>query len=48
MSCSCHRAYEYRVTIPLVTLLGLAERPGEISGLGPIDPGLARDPMSLL
>ena len=26
------------LTIPLATLLGLAERPGEISGLGPIDP----------
>jgi hypothetical protein len=31
------------LTIPLVTLLGLAERPGEIVGLGPIDPALARD-----
>ena len=31
------------LTIPLATLLGLAERPGEISGLGPIDPALARD-----
>ena len=31
------------LTVPLVTLLGLAERPGEIPGLGPIDPGLARD-----
>jgi hypothetical protein len=29
------------VTVP--TLLGLAERPGEISGLGPVDPALARD-----
>ncbi len=26
------------LTIPLVTLFGLAERPGEIPGLGPIDP----------
>jgi hypothetical protein len=26
------------LTIPLAALLGLAERPGEISGLGPIDP----------
>ena len=31
------------LTIPLTTLLGLAERPGEIPGIGPIDPGLARD-----
>jgi hypothetical protein len=26
------------LTAPLTTLLGLAERPGEISGLGPVDP----------
>ena len=31
------------LTIPLATLLGLAERPGEIPGIGPIDPALARD-----
>jgi Domain of unknown function (DUF222) len=31
------------LTIPLATLLALAERPGEISGLGPVDPALARD-----
>jgi hypothetical protein len=31
------------LTAPLTTLLGLAERPGEISGLGPVDPALARD-----
>jgi hypothetical protein len=31
------------LTIPLATLLNLAERPGEIAGLGPIDPALARD-----
>ena len=31
------------LTIPLATLLGLAERPGEIGGIGPIDPALARD-----
>ena len=31
------------LTIPLATLLGLAERPGEIPGIGPVDPGLARD-----
>jgi hypothetical protein len=31
------------LTIPLTTLLGLAERPGEIAGIGPVDPALARD-----
>ncbi len=31
------------LTISLVTLLGLADRPGEIPGLGPVDPWLARD-----
>ena len=31
------------LTIPLATLLRLAERPGELSGLGPVDPALARD-----
>jgi len=31
------------LTTPLTTLLGLAERPGELSGLGPVDPALARD-----
>jgi hypothetical protein len=31
------------LTIPLATLLDLAERPAEIAGLGPIDPALARD-----
>ena len=31
------------LTVPLVTLLGLADRPGEIPGLGPVDPWLARD-----
>ena len=30
------------LVIPLVTLLGLAERPGEGHGLGPIDPELCR------
>ncbi len=29
--------------VPLATLLGLADRPGELPGLGPIDPALARD-----
>jgi hypothetical protein len=31
------------LTITLPTMLGLAERPGELSGLGPVDPALARD-----
>jgi hypothetical protein len=31
------------LTVPLVTLLGLADRPGELPGLGPVDPWLARD-----
>jgi hypothetical protein len=31
------------LTIPLATLLDLANRPGEIPGIGPIDPWLARD-----
>ena len=31
------------LTIPLATLLGLADRPGEIPCIGPIDPWLARD-----
>jgi len=31
------------LTVPLATVLGLADRPGEMAGLGPIDPGLARD-----
>ena len=31
------------LTIPLATLLGLAERPGQAHGLGPLDPALARD-----
>jgi hypothetical protein len=31
------------MTVTLPTLLGLAERPGELSGLGPVDPALARD-----
>ncbi len=31
------------LTIPLGTLLGLAERPGEAAGLGAIDPALARE-----
>ncbi len=31
------------LTVTLATLLGLADRPGEIPGIGPIDPWLARD-----
>jgi hypothetical protein len=31
------------LTIPASTLLNLAERPGELGGIGPIDPDLARD-----
>jgi hypothetical protein len=36
-------AAKVNLTIPLTTLLDLADRPGEISGIGPIDPWLARD-----
>jgi hypothetical protein len=31
------------LTVPLATTTGLADRPGELAGLGPIDPWLARD-----
>jgi hypothetical protein len=31
-------AGQINLTIPLATLLGLAERPGEIPGIGPVDP----------
>jgi hypothetical protein len=31
------------LTIPLVTLMGLADRPGELGSFGPVDPALARD-----
>ena len=31
------------LTAPLATLVGLADRPGELAGLGPVDPWLARD-----
>jgi hypothetical protein len=31
------------LTAPLVTLTDLADRPGELAGLGPVDPWLARD-----
>ncbi len=36
-------AGKVNLTIPLVTMLGLAARPGEMAGTGPIDPALARD-----
>jgi Domain of unknown function (DUF222) len=31
------------LTVPVTTVLDLASRPGDLAGLGPIDPGLARD-----
>ncbi|HEY3651390.1 MAG TPA: DUF222 domain-containing protein [Streptosporangiaceae bacterium] len=31
------------LTVPLATVTGVADRPGEISGIGPVDPWLARD-----
>jgi hypothetical protein len=31
------------LTAPLATLAGLADRPGELAGLGPVDPWLTRD-----
>ena len=31
------------LVVPLATLLGLADRPGESSGLGPLDPALCRE-----
>ncbi len=37
-----HLAARINLTVPLATLLGLAEHPGEASGFGPIDPALAR------
>jgi hypothetical protein len=36
-------AAKVNLTIPLTTLLELADRPGEIPGIGPIDTWLARD-----
>jgi hypothetical protein len=35
-------AARINLTVPLATLLGLAERPGEAGGFGPVDPDLAR------
>src|SRR5690242_10311821 len=31
------------LTVPLATVTGLADRPGQLGGLGPVDPWLARD-----
>ena len=31
------------LTVPLATVTGLADRPGELPGIGPVDPWLARD-----
>ena len=31
------------LTVPVATAAGLADRPGELAGLGPVDPWLARD-----
>jgi Domain of unknown function (DUF222) len=36
-------AARVNLTVPLGAAAGLADRPGEISGIGPIDPWLARD-----
>jgi hypothetical protein len=36
-------AGRFTLTIPATTLLDLAGRPGEMAGIGPIDPDLARD-----
>jgi hypothetical protein len=36
-------AARVNLTLPLATLLNLAERPGTMPGIGPIDPALARD-----
>ena len=36
-------AGQVTLTVPLGTAAGLADRPGELGGLGPVDPWLARD-----
>ena len=36
-------AGKINLTVPAITLLDLADRPGEIKGVGPVDPDLARD-----
>ena len=35
-------AAKINLTVPLATLLGLAEHPGQVTGFGPVDPALAR------
>ena len=39
----CGFASRVTLTAPLATLTRLADRPGELSGLGPVDPWLTRD-----
>jgi hypothetical protein len=41
--CRCGGAQTAAVVVDLPTLLGLAERPGELPGYGPVPPGLARE-----
>jgi Domain of unknown function (DUF222) len=36
-------AANVNLTVPLTTTRGLADRPGDLSGFGPVDPWLARD-----
>jgi hypothetical protein len=36
-------AGQVTLTVPLGTVAGLVDRPGEVAGLGPVDPWLARD-----
>ena len=36
-------ATNVNLTVPLATTLGLADRPGDLAGFGPVDPWLARD-----
>jgi hypothetical protein len=36
-------AGQVTLTVPLGTAAGLSDRPGELAGLGPVDPWLARD-----
>ena len=36
-------AARLNLTVPLATVTGLADRPGDIAGIGPVDPWLARD-----
>jgi Domain of unknown function (DUF222) len=39
----CGFAARVNLTLPLVTVLGMAERPGVMPRIGPVDPALARD-----